>query len=120
MKGGKFINFVFAMVLTWTLFLVPARAVSAVETASLWNQDWEFHLGDADLNSPDDGWEKVSLPHTPRIEQPMEASDYFQGPCWYHKHFRAEPSWGGKKIMLRFDGAMQIAAVWLNARPLAV
>lgn len=85
-----------------------------------WNQDWKFHLGDTELNSPDAGWENVSLPHTPRIEQPMEAGHYFQGLCWYHKHFRTEPAWLGKKIQLRFDGAMQVAEVWLNGKLLTV
>ncbi|HEU5071499.1 MAG TPA: glycoside hydrolase family 2 TIM barrel-domain containing protein [Verrucomicrobiae bacterium] len=94
--------------------------LNAKATAALWNQGWVFHLGDTAQNAPDDGWDKVVLPHTPRIEQPMEAGHHFQGVCWYHKHFRTEPGWRGKKIQLRFDGAMQMAEVWLNGQSLAV
>ncbi len=86
----------------------------------MWNQGWEFHLGDTQADSMDTGWEKVSLPHTPRIEQPMEAGHHYQGVCWYQKRFRTEPAWHGKKIQLRFDGAMQVAEVWLNGKSLAV
>jgi beta-galactosidase len=68
----------------------------------------------------DAGWEAVSLPHTPKIEQPMESGRHFQGLCWYRKTFRTEKGWSGKKIQVRFDGAMQIAEVWLNGKPLTV
>lgn len=95
-------------------------AAQADASSCLWNQDWKFHLGDAEVNSTDGDWEKVSLPHTPRLEPPMEAGHHFQGQCWYHKHFRAEPAWRGKKIQLRFDGAMQVAEVWLNGKSTAV
>jgi len=102
------------------LLLEATIATNAAAGTISWNQDWKFHLGDAQTNSVDTTWENVSLPHTPRIEQPMEAGDHFQGICWYHKHFRAEPEWRGKKIQIRFDGAMQIAEVWLNGKSLVV
>jgi beta-galactosidase len=93
---------------------------SAEAGSSLWNQGWKFHLGDAELNAPEAGWEKVSLPHTPQIEQPEQKNSHFQGLCWYRKTFRAEPAWRGKKVQLRFDGAMQVAEVWLNGKSLTV
>lgn len=102
------------------LLFVFAGVGKAESTSLLWNQGWKFNLGDVEINADDSGWENVSLPHTPRIEQPMEAGHYFQGVCWYHKHFRADSGWTGKKILLRFDGAMQIAEVWLNGKSLAI
>lgn len=93
---------------------------SSVAAELSWNQGWKFHLGDTNLNADDNGWEKVSLPHTPEIEQPETVNHHFQGFCWYHKHFRSEPDWQGKKIQLRFDGAMQVAEVWLNGKLLTV
>jgi beta-galactosidase len=50
----------------------------------------------------------------------MAANHHFQGVCWYRKQFRAEPAWRGKKIQVRFDGAMQTAEVRLNGKLLAV
>jgi beta-galactosidase len=96
--------------LPWTL-----RAVD-----SSWNQGWKFHLGDADQTADDRGWVDVALPHTPRIESPENVDHHFQGYCWYHKHFPAEPAWMGRKVQLRFDGAMQVAEVWLNGKLLTV
>ena len=95
-------------------------AATANGDSSLWNQHWKFHLGDAELNSADDGWEEVSLPHTPRLEEPLEAGRHFQGVCWYQKHFHADSAWRGKDLRLRFDGAMQVAEVWLNGKSLTV
>ena len=99
-----------AVILPWTL--------TAADLS--WNHGWKFHLGDADLNADDGGWEAVSLPHTPRVESPNGVDHHFKGLCWYHKHFEAEPDWRGKKIQLRFDGAMQVAEVWLNGKMLTV
>jgi beta-galactosidase len=116
-KGNKSIKACLVAGLAGMLWSFSANAMGS---ATLWNQDWKFHLGDAELNAADGGWERVSLPHTPRIEQPMDTSRHFQGLCWYHKHFRAESAWRGKKIQLRFDGAMQIAELWLNGKSLCV
>ncbi len=65
----------------------------------------------------DSKWEKVFLPHTPRIEQPENAQNYFQGICWYRRHIAPDPAWRGKKVSLLFEGAMQIADVWVNGQP---
>lgn len=101
----------------WLAVLLPWTLTAA---GSLWNHGWKFHLGDADLYAADTGWDDVSLPHTPEIESPGNVGHHFQGFCWYHKHFQPESNWHGKKIQLRFDGAMQIAQVWLNGRLLVV
>ncbi len=61
----------------------------------------------------DSGWEKVVLPHTPRIETYRQ---YFpwQGLCWYRKTVTPPASWVGRRISLEFQGAMQVAQVWVN------
>lgn len=70
---------------------------------------WRFELAEDQTNlaqpdpsevavSFDDSkWEKVFLPHTPRIEQPEQAQNYFQGICWYRRHIAPDPVWHGKK-----------------------
>jgi len=92
------------------------------------NDAWYFKHGDtgakvfqadapeAAIAFDDSKWETVFLPHTPRIEQPENAQNYFQGICWYRRHITPEPAWRGKKVSLLFEGAMQVADVWVNGR----
>lgn len=62
-------------------------------------------------------WETVHLPHSVRLE-PLNASGgrNYQGVCWYRKTITPDPSWKGRKVYLRFEGAMQVADIWLNGR----
>lgn len=60
-------------------------------------------------------WETATLPHSVRLE-PRDVSGglNYQGVCWYRKTFPAESRWKGRVIYLKFQGAMQVADVWLN------
>ena len=74
----------------------------------------------ADIPPPDDtGWEQVNLPHSVRLE-PLNAGGgrNYQGICWYQKRFAVLPEWRGRSIQLVFQGAMQVADVWLNGKHL--
>jgi beta-galactosidase len=64
-------------------------------------------------------WEPANLPHTVRLE-PLNASDgrNYQGVCWYRKSFPLEKEWEGKIVYLVFQGAMQVANLWLNGMEL--
>ena len=64
-------------------------------------------------------WERVDLPHTVRLE-PLNASGgrNYQGLCWYRRRFLTQSEWQGRTIHLVFQGAMQVADVWLNGRHL--
>jgi beta-galactosidase len=86
------------------------------------NNNWKFMRCEAsdntidrykEINYHDDAWEKVTLPHTPRIE-PFVVNDQWQGICWYRKNFILEDMYKGKKIYIEFEAAMQIAEVWIN------
>jgi beta-galactosidase len=89
------------------------------------NQGWTFFRVDdpkapaTDAIPDDSHWEKVNLPHTVRLE-PVNASGgrNFQGICWYSRHFAAADSWKDHILYLRFEGAMQVADVWLNGQKL--
>jgi beta-galactosidase len=61
----------------------------------------------------DSKWELVTLPHTPQIE-PLVMNKQWQGIAWYRKHLDIEKNDTGKKIFLKFEGAMQVADVWVN------
>jgi len=60
-------------------------------------------------------WEKVTLPHTANIE-PRIATNEWEGICYYKKEFTINPLFKGKKVTLTFNGAMQIADIWLDGK----
>jgi beta-galactosidase len=89
------------------------------------NDDWTFKLlkdtqvdsiyfqNKLDVNS----WQKVQLPHTPKIE-PEIVNNQWQGICWYRKNFNLSNNLIGKQLFLKFEGAMNIAEVWINGQKL--
>jgi len=92
-------------------------------TKPLWepisfNDNWEFRIdstaGRIQAPTP---WETVSLPHTPRIE-PLIVNDQWQGICMYRKSFGLPAGFSGKRLFMKFDGAMNVATVWINGRKL--
>ncbi|MBN2036877.1 MAG: hypothetical protein JW768_09070 [Chitinispirillaceae bacterium] len=83
------------------------------------SRDWKFYRGNANgAEAPgfsDGSWETVNLPHTVRVESiGFTPHTYYLGYCWYRKTFLASPSWQDKKVVLRFEGAMQKSEVWIN------
>ena len=58
-------------------------------------------------------WKLVKLPHTPVIE-PLVIVNQWQGICWYRKKFRLTNEMKGKHLFMKFDGAMNVAEVWIN------
>src|SRR5580658_5930523 len=98
------------------------------------NRDWNFIRADDATAYPqklssqpqrgtnlavlnDAAWQRVNLPHTVRLE-PLDASGgrNYRGICWYQKHFAASPNWRGRTVHLVFQGAMQVADLWLNGK----
>lgn len=89
------------------------------------NQDWKFKKQEDTLSQQiyttildESLWEQVSLPHTASIE-PLITGQQWQGNCWYRKTFKVEKENKGKHIALYFEGAMQVAEVWLNSKKIA-
>jgi beta-galactosidase len=96
------------------------------------DQAWRFSLPDQQASpaagppgnqdlvpANDSAWEQVNLPHTVRLE-PWNASGgrNYQGICWYQKRFAVLPEWRGRIVQLVFQGAMQVADVWMNGNHL--
>lgn len=84
------------------------------------NRDWKFQLGDvagADLAAFEDTkWSDANLPHS--FSMPYFAADdkFYVGFGWYRKHFNVPAAWVGKRINLEFDGAFQVAEVFVNGK----
>ena len=109
-----------------TALLVPGLSAHSQDrfTGGMnFNADWEF-IKDADTNLTtrhfERGnttalkWENISLPHTANIEPLVITGKQWQGFCFYRKFFKLPASATGKRITMQFDGAMQVAEVYLN------
>jgi beta-galactosidase len=58
-------------------------------------------------------WELVQLPHTTKIE-PKIVNNQWQGISWYKKEFNLNEKMKNKKLFFKFEGAMNIAEVFVN------
>jgi beta-galactosidase len=80
-------------------------------TKTNFGSKWEFQSG------KDAAWEKITLPHTVKIE-PLVVNDQFQGTTFYRKNFKVEKT-SDQKIFLYFEGVMQEAEVMVNGKKAA-
>lgn len=89
------------------------------------NDDWFFKMADSTAvldetylkNTDFYKWNPITLPHTPKIE-PKIVNNQWQGVSWYAKKFNLAKENKGKKLFLKFEGAMNIAEVWINNKKL--
>lgn len=58
-------------------------------------------------------WESVTLPHT-AFAEPLPIVHPREGIAYYQKKFIVPANYKNKKLSLEFEGAMQIALVWVN------
>jgi beta-galactosidase len=101
---------------------VDVQSFETIEVSSVVNinQGWEFKRLDSvsESNHSDTQWQKVNLPHTPKIE-PLVVNDQWQGTAWYQKELTLDAKWKNQKIFIKFEGAMSHAQVWLNDKKVA-
>ena len=115
----------FTFALLFTIVLVASCTVSnKSKTAreTLFNSDWEFvkDVNDSQVfNAVVLQWKPVSLPHTANIEPLVIKERQWMGTCFYRKTFTIPASMKGKHIALKFEGAMQVADVFLNGEKIA-
>jgi beta-galactosidase len=63
-------------------------------------------------------WEKVTLPCPARYEQKLNpGKGQFVGICYYRKKFNIPADIQNKRLAIKFEGAMQMASVWINGKP---
>ncbi|MER2492912.1 glycoside hydrolase family 2 protein [Catenovulum sediminis] len=85
------------------------------------NKGWQFTKSEQDIKFdtlPTQSWDDVDLPHTPKIE-PMVVNDQWQGFSWYKKEIDIPKHWQKKKLIIRFEGAMNAANLWVNGENIA-
>jgi beta-galactosidase len=83
------------------------------------NDGWRYLDGDmpgAETPSFDDAtWAGIGLPHTWNAEDGFtEATSYRRGTGWYRKRLELDGSLQGRRIFLYFEGANQVADVFVN------
>ena len=117
-------NFILLSFLVLQSVLVFAQEQPRV--SQLFNFDWKFRAGDLKeaqlVTYDDDDWRVLDLPHDFQIEQTWDESAggargfKAMGTGWYRKHFKANPAWKGKRVLLDFEGIMLVGDVWVNGR----
>lgn len=85
------------------------------------NEGWKFldngiAFGQNETLVDDTSWEKVNIPHTWNAHDPFDAKkSYKRGIGWYRKSLKVgKDSRKGKKFFLHFEGANQVADVFIN------
>jgi len=99
----------------------PDRApVTGTQRVKL-EDGWRFAFGTNDGaerdDFPDAAWQAVTLPHTWNAEDAFTREPTFrEGAGWYRRRVTLDPALAGKRLVLRFEGANQVADVYWNGR----
>ncbi|MGD0223095.1 MAG: glycoside hydrolase family 2 TIM barrel-domain containing protein [Terriglobia bacterium] len=117
-----------ALAILLSSVVLPAQSLR--QKVSL-NEDWQFERqvapGSAiewqfrDAWKPDyddSGWSKVFLPHSwdQTAHLPWVVQNHWRGMGWYRKRFEVPALSSGQRVFLEFEGASQVAKVWVNGR----
>ncbi|WP_163325421.1 glycoside hydrolase family 2 protein [Draconibacterium mangrovi] len=85
------------------------------------NEEWEFKKGPFSenpvmlLNSWEQKWQKVTIPHTWNAKDMQEKHNaFYAGEACYRKIFHANEELIDKRIFLRFEGVGQVAELYVN------
>jgi beta-galactosidase len=104
------------------ILVLLALSVPVIVPASSFDSGWRFLRADisgaAEIQFDDHTWEIVTLPHTARVEALVAGKDapQWQGLCWYRKSFTVPAAASNQVAILRFEGAMNAAEVWVNGQ----
>ncbi|MGM9693430.1 MAG: glycoside hydrolase family 2 TIM barrel-domain containing protein [Alloprevotella sp.] len=60
-------------------------------------------------------WQKVALPHTAKVEDYVITKPW-QGVCYYRRTLRIAEADATRRHWIEFEGAMQLADIWINGR----
>ncbi|HMC20971.1 MAG TPA: beta galactosidase jelly roll domain-containing protein, partial [Thermoanaerobaculia bacterium] len=85
------------------------------------NDQWRYAPGTiegaAAADFDDSGWQRINLPHTWNATDVFDkTTPYRRGIGWYRKSLAIDPALRGKRLFLYFEGANQVADVFVNGR----
>jgi beta-galactosidase len=118
------------LLLLTALMAFPLSAVASETGHQRFRMDfgWRFALGDPpDAEKPnfdDKAWRQLNVPHDWSIEGPRSrdnpsgsAGGYAPiGIGWYRRTFYVPQEFGGRRVLLDFDGVFNRSDVWINGR----
>jgi beta-galactosidase len=86
---------------------------------TLFNDNWQFVISDANVIEPNNSseWQSVTLPHTAFVESKVMDGQW-QGICWYKKTFSLKDA-KDKQLIFHFEGAMNASEFWVNGKKAA-
>lgn len=99
----------------------PAATASSPRTCLSLNQSWRFTAADtpgAEAAGFDDSqWQVVSVPHTwNALDTEDDEPSYRLGVGWYRRLLDLDHRLKGKRLFLYFEGANQVADVFVNGK----
>lgn len=104
-----------AFLLSILLFIASGCLAQTAVSESV-NTNWLFFKGDTTGNISVK-WEKISLPHCfNTIDVLDDEPGYYRGKTWYKKTLYIPASWSDKDVYLHFEGANQVATVFVNGK----
>jgi beta-galactosidase len=86
------------------------------------NPGWKLHVGDpkdaAQASFDDKAWKAVTLPRAWNEDDAFgkDIVDHSTGVAWYRKHFALPNLRPGQKVFIEFEGARQVAEVYVNGK----
>jgi len=98
--------------------IYPAQAQRQIKSI---NNTWDFYKGNiTDYPGSDDQtikWEAVNIPHTWNADDVMDDEPgYYRGVGWYKKKLYIPENWKNKDVYVFFEGAAQVAEVFINGK----
>ena len=83
------------------------------------NDNWKYLAGGADFaqrpKADDSKWQLINIPHTWNAKDPFDDDETSRrGISWYRKKITLDKRFKDKKISLYFEGAYQVADVYIN------
>lgn len=102
-----------------TCLVATAALAQAPRLRVTLNDGWRYadgpHPGAEDPTYADSAWTSVDLPHTWNAEDAFDkVPGYRRGVGWYRRTLALDPELEGQRIYLYFEGANQVADVYVN------
>lgn len=99
--------------------IADGRAANEARALRSLNDGWRYAPGPIDgaeaAGFDDTDWERITLPHTWNAADALRGEgEYRRGVGWYRRFLRVPRELEGKRLFLRFEGANQVADVYLD------
>jgi len=106
------------------IFLFASQLLHAApeRTVLNFNPDWRLYVGDPSgaeqVEFDDSDWAPVTLPRAWNEDDAfhLDIKDHRTGIAWYRKQFRLPEKAPNTHVYLEFEGARQLAEIWVNGQ----